>query len=724
MRQSALSVTLGILLIHQFTSCIMSSDSFEIGGEGERTPGVEPMSDDSSFEIGGGIPPSPGLTSDDETDNEIELGGGARADHRKRPRNRGPAPQQFAGSFWSVLVQQTAEGGRQIFGVAQLEWAFWNPDYARRQANDAGFLTYNARPETTFLLVDPVALGEAVDIQRPTALLVALKVCGNSLIDSHDDAAATVNLRLFQHGAKCSLVLLCSSAEVALFKAPGVAPTTCVRSVKVPARAKAQNVVPGFPSRKQFKSWRRDVQARYRDLPELSVEERPRTDTDPLTYLPPSANTEDLNAARPAGYHRWFRKEIDPVKLVHAMSIASKLRDVRFFEEIVDDCDEYLSLDSPAAPVERIRADPKRASIQRSLARADIVACLITRRQFKQCRLEDLIKSIHIFSDASPVVGVEMQGNILEIVFKDGSVLQLVLPGSTLAYGHTGTWDKGVVLVWGLWLVAGPEEGALAYVCSKVRSLTTDFGVEVHLLEMPDIVKAFMASISGRPHHLLQPLIDTQSRLFPHALRIAGWSHALGNIMKEVAESSVEWPKYISYMRALIRFFKNTSYRDHIAACFPDYPEIAALMKSFRASFAKWRYETVVTTFSELGKVRDLCENKLNAAMFTFAQDQTLIGTVMEACKDRGFWRWMAVSHTKAFRRLEVLRKWGMVCPCDDCNAERRRSNYKKHVKCPRTRLSRRQYIVNLLNSSFLPCRSPQFNIIHHPLKNPLIQLQ
>ena len=158
----------------------------------------------------------------------------------------------------------------------------------------------------------------------------------------------------------------------------------------------------------------------------------------------------------------------------------------------------------------------------------------------------------------------------------------------------------------------------------------------------------------------------------------------MGNIMKEVAEEYSQWPHYLEFLRALTKFFRNNSYRQHITECLRHVPGVEVSMKSFRATFAKWRYETVVNTLFELDKRRELCQTHLNKAMFTFAQDQTLISTVFEACGDAEFWRWMSVSHKHAFRKLEILRKWGMVCPCDDCNAERKRLNYRKHLECKR----------------------------------------
>ena len=141
---------------------------------------------------------------------------------------------------------------------------------------------------------------------------------------------------------------------------------------------------------------------------------------------------------------------------------------------------------------------------------------------------------------------------------------RLVLPGSTLAYGCTDSTSKGVALLWAIWLVAGPTEADIAYVCSKFRSLTTGFGTEVHLLETLDITAAFVAWIGGAPLEKLRPLVNHGVRLFPNALRIAGWSHAFGNIMKAIAESFGSWPKFLAHLRALCKSFRNRSYREHI----------------------------------------------------------------------------------------------------------------------------------------------------------------
>ena len=127
---------------------------------------------------------------------------------------------------------------------------------------------------------------------------------------------------------------------------------------------------------------------------------------------------------------------------------------------------------------------------------------------------------------------------ILDVMFKDESLERIVLPGSTLAYGHSDTLSKGVALLWALFLVAGPTEADVRLACDHVRSLTTDFGVEMHILEVPDILPAFFKWIGGTPLDRCAQFVNNERRLWRRALRVAGWSHTLGGIMKSLAEKN------------------------------------------------------------------------------------------------------------------------------------------------------------------------------------------
>jgi hypothetical protein len=190
---------------------------------------------------------------------------------------------------------------------------------------------------------------------------------------------------------------------------------------------------------------------------------------------------------------------------------------------------------------------------------------------------------------------------LVDVTFNDGSpAIRLVLPGSTLAYGRTGTMDKGAALLWSIWLIAGPSLDALEWFCDNVRSLTTDFGVEMHLLELPDIKEALLAWAAGCPLPRVRMLVKPDQRLFRKALRIAGWSHTMGNIMKDTAEQFPQWPSFLGMMRSMVKFYKNTSYREHIRRRLVWTAEEDKTLKHFTASFAKWRYETVFEVLRQL----------------------------------------------------------------------------------------------------------------------------
>ena len=207
----------------------------------------------------------------------------------------------------------------------------------------------------------------------------------------------------------------------------------------------------------------------------------------------------------------------------------------------------------------------------------------------------------------------------------------------------------------------------------------------MHLLEIPDIVDAFVAWVAGTPLDRLRPLVHQDHRLFRRALRMAGWSHALGGIMKGVATRMADWPKYLAHMRSLCKFSRNKSNRNHIVRRLREPPNLEQLLSGFTASFAKWRYETVPEVLRQLVALRELCERFLSRELFAHAQDQEEIRAVMEAGSDEAFWRWAAVCRSEIFLRLEMMRRWGMVCVCPGHVEERQRTHGRKLIKCART---------------------------------------
>ena len=83
----------------------------------------------------------------------------------------------------------------------------------------------------------------------------------------------------------------------------------------------------------------------------------------------------------------------------------------------------------------------------------------------------DEVNSMHIFSDASPVTGTELQGMILQICLQT-IILIRILPGVALHYGNAGVVHKAFALIWAIYLIVGPSETMLRWVFTSMTHRT------------------------------------------------------------------------------------------------------------------------------------------------------------------------------------------------------------------------------------------------------------
>jgi hypothetical protein len=311
-----------------------------------------------------------------------------------------------------------------------------------------------------------------------------------------------------------------------------------------------------------------------------------------------------------------LKKRFDPVRLILALGFVRHLSSASLFSDALQDASEYN--EDPDDDTTRQRdasRDPTRWTLDRCHAKIDVVCMALDRRWFRAMMATQLILSIHLYSDASPVVGSELQGMVADFCFKPSSQLPMrrrTLPGATLQYGWTDWVSKSMCLVWSVFLVIGPELDALTYFFHKTRSITTDYGVEIATVLICNVLPCFIHWLSGKVMlSNISHLIDTSTRLMPRCLRIGGWSHTLGNTMELVVKSypAPGWPEILDFLRVLCRIFKNSSYRQHLAKKIkiPNV-DVFQLLRDFSAGFAKWRFETLDHVLSELGALRVICE--------------------------------------------------------------------------------------------------------------------
>jgi hypothetical protein len=193
-------------------------------------------------------------------------------------------------------------------------------------------------------------------------------------------------------------------------------------------------------------------------------------------------------------------------------------------------------------------------------------------------------------------------------------------------------------------------------------------GTEIQLLDMPDLLATFLLWRSGLPLSSLAHTVDRSTRQFPNAIRLAGWSHLFGNLMKHACNQTERWPKVLAALRVLCFFFRNESWRDEVVSKKKHvYPECVKLLRTFNAKFGKWRYETVWKVLKQLRPLRVLCEVHLFSVADIFGdnfQDKVVLNEVQAACRWTDLWVFIDAFFVIVINPLELGRHWGLVCSC------------------------------------------------------------
>ena len=79
------------------------------------------------------------------------------------------------------------------------------------------------------------------------------------------------------------------------------------------------------------------------------------------------------------------------------------------------------------------------------------------------------------------------------------------------------------------------------------------------------------------------------------------------------------------------------------------------LLLHFRASFAKWRYETIALTLECLLVLRQICEEDIQLEWFQNVRDREQLNATVVACKDKPLWRLLAGANEHIFRAPRAL---------------------------------------------------------------------
>lgn len=251
-----------------------------------------------------------------------------------------------------------------------------------------------------------------------------------------------------------------------------------------------------------------------------------------------------------------------------------------------------------------------------------------------------------------------------------------------MSYGHYDCINKAACLFSALWLEFGPSPERLREACRLARYITTDFGVETHSVEVPDIARALCERLRGQPLVECGASVDHGERVFPRALRVGRWSHCFGNLMKNVAKTHEVWPTILDALRDLAKFFQYATWRQHLQQVLHSTVGPLDVLGHFSVSFSKWWYETIAAVLEALLDVRLICEDGIRDVMFASFRDRAPLERVLRHCRDKPLWRFIAVAGREVFTPLEQDRRWGMVCNCPHHLLQR--SEGAKHICCDR----------------------------------------
>jgi len=627
--------------------------------------------------------PQPGSDGDLIIPMALDQEGDARG---SRDSSLTASPQSRAFGAWLVTDGVGDALVRVVIGVAHMRWTITcsspdsgsthaapSPSGGGRARESWGSLQYLVHE--AFVLEDSVDLPRGFDLSHPLAQVRIRALCSTgSFVDgfSFDDVCDAL-------GVSLSPVFLLSDSGVRAMSASvaDILVLTMPLGQKIPVSSLPRGQPPLPLVRRLRKSWRPEQPGESMG-PETEAAYWNRY-TNTLLELPSSAEAFTVPTLPPKTRLGKTIVDKDPVKTLTGLDLCQYLRDVRFFTPAANASHTYDH--GLAAPKRDTSKDCSRTHFERSKYILDVVDMQMDRRQHHADRIFDRIESIQLFTDSSPVTGEELQGMVVDMVYTDETTRRTILPGSSLCYGFFNAVAKCMALVWAIYLIAGTDYEDMCYFISKVIGMTTDNGTEIHVLEVPDVLDAFWAWLHGTPLSDCAIYVNYNRRLFYNALRVSGWNHNWSNLMKSVAQCCPRWPTVLQQMSTMVTFFRNKTYRKWLRRTLGPQGVDVTVLQHFRATMAKWRYQTIPFTMECLLVLRFICTLHIYPEMFNRAQDKPFMKEFFEAAKDTELWVFLEASYTIIFRPSEEARRWGMTCGCPH-HIEMRREHHVKHVSC------------------------------------------
>lgn len=139
--------------------------------------------------------------------------------------------------------------------------------------------------------------------------------------------------------------------------------------------------------------------------------------------------------------------------------------------------------------------------------------------------------------------------------------------------------------------------------------------------------------------------------------------------MKSVFTRMQFFSTFLDTLKAFCNFIKVETYRDALEKLVlaAGWPALAATVFKFRASFAKWRWNTLCVCVKALSSIRDL-RRAWNPTWFKDSQAADQVKKMAKACADDVFWNQLDLCLPLCIM-IEEARVWGSGCACHEAEA-------------------------------------------------------
>ena len=558
----------------------------------------------------------------------------------------------------SDLPQGLEGPGLRAFGVALIRWRMVLAHSAQLGEDPLPLLTAHAKSKTKKLVTSYLAYelgdvarplhGGALDICRadlssPSALLRRLE--GETLCRRGGDGPLQPRLGrdivqawVMDHGLQAR-----KGCFVAVFDTAFLAAMCNGRWIWATALGR------GRLPRREFFLAARPPAAKMRARASAVVRAEAAVAAAPVGAQPFDGN---LGTALPVeGMVEWIDATMDLKGL--RRSDAAKKKWARIFGRVL------------ALPAEEIAARAGTVSyavLQRARSQLDATAMLLF-RYWWDAQVQANV-DVYIFTDGSPQWrGAELFATTMDIVIRQRGqepvVLRRLLPVVQLGLNVRTAVGKAMGLLWQLFLLLGPDEVRFRSFLRRVRSLTTDFGVEHYIPAMRDILPEFWRWAAGR--ELALPMWE---KLFPFALLAPGWAHICDGLLQRCLFALDWFPAWVDILKAVLKFLRHhkQDIADDLGA--RDLPAVAemVLVCSFQ-HFAVWRWGTIAKGCEDVARVHSTITQHYDRLTFVKKmKDQKLLKKVDVAMRGV-LWRkrlrfvlWVSVEVT----RLQIFAR---ACP-------------------------------------------------------------